>query len=532
MQRSSNFRSFCADIADASLSPLGERDQLLTEDIPQLVTDDEVSEASDNEEGDDPVMSRMQPDQPYDFHVQLPHAANDPGRRVEFEYDDEKEMQQLSPEAELMLVHYRQGHIPFAKLVNMAKRGDLPARLATCRIPKCSACMYCKATRRAWRTKAPVNQMQIPAATSPGAVVGIDQLISSTPGIIGQMKGFLTRKRYTVTTVFVDHCSTYSYTHFQQSTSVLETLEAKKAFERHAKSRGVTIRHYHADNGVFAERGFVDAVHEAGQTISFCAVNAHHQNGRAEKKIRDLQEQARTMILHARQRWPDAITANLWPYAIRMANTITNRAPTLKDGTVSPEELFTRQDARPRVRHSHTFGSPVCVLDARAQAGKRVPKWEHKARIGIYLGESPRHSRKVALVLSLKTGHVSPQFHCQFDDLFDTLRPAVRNPAVISKWQAKTGFTTTTAKTRQSTDDLYDQGTRATVDTLTGQHRDDGYPMLSVVPQVTTLPYDYDADDDNESIVSENGAVDERMESAEEPLPAVTTRSGRLVFCG
>ena len=33
---------------------------------------------------------------------------------------------------------------------------------------------------------------------------------------------------------------------------------------------------------------------------------------------------ARTMIIHSQQRWPDAITTNLWPYATRMANDAIN----------------------------------------------------------------------------------------------------------------------------------------------------------------------------------------------------------------
>jgi hypothetical protein len=43
------------------------------------------------------------------------------------------------------------------------------------------------------------------------------------------------------------------------------------------------------------------------------------------------------------------------------------------------------------------------------------------ARRGFYLGQSPSHSSSVGLVLSLKTGHVSPQWHCVFDDLFLTV---------------------------------------------------------------------------------------------------------------
>jgi hypothetical protein len=168
---------------------------------------------------------------------------------------------------------------------------------------------------------------------------------------------------------------------------------------------------YHADNGIFETKEFQDAIHTDGQTISFCGMNAHHQNGRAEKKIRDLQEHTRTMILHAQHRWPSAINPHLWPQAMKTANDLNNRAPGIKTG-ISPLELFSQVDVTPKIKHSHTFGAPVYVLDQTLQnQGGSIPKWSQRSNIGIYVGISPRHSRKVALVLNLETGHVSPQFH-------------------------------------------------------------------------------------------------------------------------
>jgi hypothetical protein len=101
-------------------------------------------------------------------------------------------------------------------------------------------------------------------------------------------------------TVFTDHFSDLSYVHLQKTITSAETLEAKDAFEAYAKSVGVTIQHYHADNGRFSDNLFLERVKDKGQTISFCGVNAHFQNGIAEKKIRDLQEAARSQLLHAK----------------------------------------------------------------------------------------------------------------------------------------------------------------------------------------------------------------------------------------
>jgi hypothetical protein len=76
----------------------------------------------------------------------------------------------------------------------------------------------------------------------------------------------------------------------------------------------VTIKHYHADNGRFADNAFMQSVAESGQTISFCGVNAHFQNGIAEKRIRDLSEQARKQLL-----WNNSAV----PTSVQNSETIT-----------------------------------------------------------------------------------------------------------------------------------------------------------------------------------------------------------------
>jgi hypothetical protein len=59
--------------------------------------------------------------------------------------------------------------------------------------------------------------------------------------------------------------------------------------------------------------------------------------------------------------------------------------------------------------------------------------------VAINLGQSPRHARSVALVLSLLTGYVSAQFHLKHDDFFETVREVNAMPQ--SKWQELAKFT-------------------------------------------------------------------------------------------
>ena len=107
----------------------------------------------------------------------------------------------------------------------------------------------------------------------------------------------------------------------------------------------MVVKHCHADNGGFADKGFVNHATSQRQLITYCGVNAHFQNGIAENRIRDLQEQATTVLLHAETKWPKAISANLWPYALRMANDSLNATPVTGAGTGrTAEQLFGSHD--------------------------------------------------------------------------------------------------------------------------------------------------------------------------------------------
>jgi hypothetical protein len=112
-----------------------------------------------------------------------------------------------------------------------------------------------------------------------------------------------------------------------------EMIEAKQAFKHFAEQHGVRILHYHCNNGGFSKNAFKNSCSTKGQQLTFCGVNAHFQNGIAEKAIRDLIESARKQLLHARQRCPAAIHLALWPYALRSAVHLHNTLPVLEDCT-------------------------------------------------------------------------------------------------------------------------------------------------------------------------------------------------------
>ncbi len=318
----------------------------------------------------------------------------------------------------------------------MSKQGIIPKRLSKCKPPACSACIAGQTAKRKWRDK-PRKDEEEKVKRKPGEVTSIDMLVSPTPGFIAQMASFLTKERCCYATVFVDQASRLGYVYFQKKATVEETLLAKKAWEKYAESHGIHIRGYHDDNGIFKAKWFVNNCNEQNQTLTFAGVNAHHQNGIAERRIKQLQDQTRSIIIYSNARWPKCISTELWPYAIRMANESINIVPSMQDKERrSPLQIFSKTKVNVECKHYAPFGCPTFVLNNELQQNKPFHKWNSREQAGICLGPSPLHNRNVALVLNRFTGLVSPQFHIRFDKNFRM----VTQGNYESLWQQKTGF--------------------------------------------------------------------------------------------
>ena len=98
---------------------------------------------------------------------------------------EDEEVQFKDSQQELLHWHHRLGHMPFTRLKEAAEVGIIPRRLRHVKAPKCTACMYAKATKKPWWTKAPPTGQAGPPVNASGEVVSFEQLESSTPGFIG-----------------------------------------------------------------------------------------------------------------------------------------------------------------------------------------------------------------------------------------------------------------------------------------------------------------------------------------------------------
>jgi hypothetical protein len=96
------------------------------------------------------------------------------------------------------------------------------------------------------------------------------------------------------------------------------------------------------------------------------------------------------------------------------------------------------------MRHMHTFGCPVFALQNELASGGSILHWSPRTRLGVNLGPSSSHARNVNLVLNLHMGCISPQFHCRFDDFFETVKHGRPDVSVPSAWQQLSGLVTAT----------------------------------------------------------------------------------------
>ncbi|KAL7465925.1 hypothetical protein ACHAXS_006230 [Conticribra weissflogii] len=226
----------------------------------------------------------------------------------------------------------------------------------------------------------------------------MDQFVVKTPGRLPTGYGReAAHNKYTGGTIFHDAASGFIGIENQVSLGVFETIGAKQKFEQWLWELAcVEVSHYRSDNGVFTGEEFRHECEQHHQKQSFSGVGAKHQNARAERAIQTI---------------------------IRVPNIVTGLTPL--------ERLTsTKADHRDLLR-THVWGCPVFVLDPSLQDGKKIPKWNKRSRLGQFLGYSDQHSSLIANVRHLRTGFVSPQYHCVFDDLFQTVYSSGKDDGVV-----------------------------------------------------------------------------------------------------
>eukprot|EP00978_Attheya_sp_CCMP212_P007527 scaffold17426_cov58-Attheya_sp.AAC.7 len=327
----------------------------------------------------------------YDYIRALSLISEDAAQRI-------AKPKALTPLAqEFLSWHDHLDHLPMKQMINLAKTDKLPCKFLQLQgsLPLCASCSFGNASKRSCT----------------------GQLISAQAGLVPQLSGDrLTHERIWAATIFIDHVSGFVYAHWMRAISSVETLAAKHAWEHIAATYG------HAES--------------LGQQVTYCGVGAHHQNGLAENTVKQFTLKGRTLLLHAKRHWPEAITTILRHFALKAGVKVHNDFKLDNDGK-TPVQKFSTGDTgniEHALRDHHTWGCPVYILDKRLQSSSvGPPKWEPRSRLGIYLGHSPFHAGSVTLVLNPSTGYVLPQYHVVFDDDFTTVA-SIRAGVIPANW--------------------------------------------------------------------------------------------------
>jgi hypothetical protein len=300
----------------------------------------------------------------------------------------------------------------------------------TCPSFCCVACQYAKQKRTTPDSTTETKNNDLEGALTEGDLqagdkVSCDQYMSPSKGRLQHTMGLeSSSKQYVGGTLFVDHATNYIFNNHQVNLTAIATVESKHKCESAFDAIGIQIKQYHSDNHPFRSKTWVnDCAVQQQLPTKHSGVGAHHQV-LAERNIQTIFNWSRANLLHFVLHWPQMAKKceNLWPFAVDYAVYMHNHLP-IRDMRVSPIEklsgtIFHNYN---HLIRAHTFGCPVYVLDPRLQDSKKIPKWKMRSRRGIYLGISKHHSSTVHLILNPETGHISPQYHCIFDDTFSTV---------------------------------------------------------------------------------------------------------------
>ncbi len=211
-------------------------------------------------------------------------------------------------------------HLSFPKKIRLTEKGCLTKGLLKCKglLPLCIVCKFRTTCHHLWHWHNKASgSIRCPEHVLPGNSVLMDQIVSAQPGLIPQMSGFLTSSCIWGCTMFCNHVSDIFYVFLMRDFTINEAILAVKAFEKVMAQAKRTVKHYHADNGVFVHKRFLDEVNRKKQKITFWAIGTHHQNGIVENKNKRLALSARTLLLHGIHMWPQMINTMFYPFAFK-----------------------------------------------------------------------------------------------------------------------------------------------------------------------------------------------------------------------
>ncbi len=145
---------------------------------------------------------------------------------------------------------------------------------------------------------------------------------------------------------------------------------------------------------------------------------------------------AQSLMVHSPLHWTDRGLDDipLWLFAVKHAGWLYNCVPNRLSSLTLLEFLPKSNADHHDLLRMHVLGCPAIVLESNLQNDQMLPKWNRRAWVGLFLGYLDEQPSLVANMHHLSTGYICPQFHVNFDDLFETVICNGDNNVVIDSF--------------------------------------------------------------------------------------------------
>ena len=182
-------------------------------------------------------------------------------------------------------------------------------------------CLNCHEPRQFYLLN---NTIRNPIYTFTGVGNSNEHLVFTQPGIANKLGGCFTNAHTWAANLMEDHLSGLIFSRLMCSTTIMDTLVDKAAYDQVSEANNVNVESYHAKTGRYAEQGFRYACNLANHSSALFGVGAPRQNTIAKDLAKELTLASQTILDHAKFHWPNTITMMLWAYALKRHSTIIN----------------------------------------------------------------------------------------------------------------------------------------------------------------------------------------------------------------
>jgi hypothetical protein len=297
---------------------------------------------------------------------------------------------QLAKVDQLVRLHEKLGHMGFDRMVRLLKGGqtlDLgklhassrEIELARERVQQCKACAAGKATRSSF------GHRGVEKGTKGGQVLHMD---------IHHVK-FKRDGQTAVEWNLIMRDALTSATWINSATTKDEVAHLAIAIVKVAeKVFGCKVQMIHCDGGgEFIGQTMQNFCAKEGITMHWPPADTQQLNGVAERGVRQVKDDCRTLMHHASSDFPK----RWWQLAARHAVFVWNRTHVSKQTNMTPLEAMTGR--KPSAKHWGVFG---CDAYFHVPKKQREETFSSRAEPGIYLGHSSTRGCAVVWSLSAK----------------------------------------------------------------------------------------------------------------------------------